>query len=165
MTNTKPIPFASSAASCPDGAFESLEQSSRAYQDRRLEMAGRRMAAYLRHLPLPENRRHELALLALHQLAADPGNNPDQAVARGMAILHTFLQEPITMQIIDSPGLKRRHMKPEEMDRRPWVRGLMKIWRPIWVGIANLFNSSYLDIIIYALLLGGLYALFRYLQH
>lgn len=166
MTKEQTTNLASSATIGPDEAFESFEQTSRAYLDRRMEMAGRRMAAYLRHLPLPENHRHELALRALRQLAADPGNNPDQSAARGMTILRTLLQDiPMSMLAIDSPGLKRRHMKPEEMDRRPWVRGIMKVWRPIWVGIANLFNSSYLDLIIYALLLGGLYALVRYLQH
>lgn len=37
-----------------------------------MEAAGRRMAVYLRHLPLPERARHELALSALADPAKDP---------------------------------------------------------------------------------------------
>ncbi len=131
----------------------------------RMEAAGLRVSAYLRRLPIPETQRHELALATLRRLAENPGENPDQATANGMAILRDLLTE-ITVQpvAIPGPGLKRSHMRPEEMDRRPWVRAWMRVWRPLWLGLANLLNKSYLDILLYALLLACLYFLAQSLR-
>ena len=131
----------------------------------RMEAAGLRVSAYLRRLPMPETQRHELALATLRRLAVNPGENPDQATANGMAILRDLLAE-ITVQplAIPGPGLKRSHMRPEEMDRRPWVRAWMRVWRPLWLGLANLLNKSYLDILLYALLLACLYFLAQSLR-
>lgn len=123
----------------------------------RLELAGRRIAAYLRHLPLPERVRHELALKTLTQLADDPGNNPSQAESRAMAILRDLLAgQPIPLSVVPGPPLRRLHMKPEEMDRRPWVRAWMHIWRPLWSMTAYFFNTRLIDFFLYALLLAGL---------
>lgn len=123
----------------------------------RMEAAGRRMAVYLRHLPLPERARHELALAALAELALDPGDNPAQAEARGMRILRGLLAEQTpALHAVPGPGVRRRHMKPEEMDRRPWVRAYLRLMRPLWNMAANFFNSTLMDILLYALLLAGL---------
>jgi hypothetical protein len=123
----------------------------------RLESAGKRMAAYLRHLPLPERSRHELALAALTALAEDPGDNAEQAEARGMKILRTLLagQTP-AVRAVPGPPLRRLHMQPEEMDRRPWVRAFLRTWRPLWNMTAFFFNTSLIDFLLYALLLAGL---------
>lgn len=126
----------------------------------RLEAAGVRVSAYLRHLPLPETQRHELALETLRRLADNPGENPDQAATNGMAILRELLADTVVRPVaIPGPDLKRSHMRPEEMDRRPWIRAWMRLWRPLWLGLANLLNRAYLDILLYALLLAGLYFL------
>ncbi len=131
----------------------------------RMEAAGLRVSAYLRRLPMPETQRHELALATLRRLAENPGENPDQATANGMAILRDLLAEIIVQpQAIPGPGLKRSHMRPEEMDRRPWVRAWMRVWRPLWLGLANILNKSYLDILLYALLLACLYFLAQSLR-
>ena len=123
----------------------------------RLEAAGRRMAVYLRHLPLPERVRHELALAALAELALDPGDNPVQAEARGMRILRGLLAEQTpAIHAVPGPGVKRRHMKPEEMDRRPWVRVYLRLLRPLWNMTAYFFNTALIDFLLYALLLAGL---------
>ena len=123
----------------------------------RMEAAGRRMAVYLRHLPLPERTRHELALAALTELANDPGDNPVQAEARGMRILRGLLtgQTP-AVHAVPGPGLRRQHMRPEEMDRRPWVRTFLRLWRPLWNMTAFFFNSRLIDFLLYALILAGL---------
>lgn len=126
----------------------------------RLEAAGLRASAYLRHLPLPETKRHELTLETLRRLRANPGENPDQAAANGMVILQDLLAEITWPPLaIAGPELCRAHMRPEEMDRRPWVRLWMRLWRPIWIGAAHVLNTPYLDIFNYALLLAGLYML------
>ena len=123
-----------------------------------LEAAGLRVSTYLRHLPLPETTRHKLTLKTLQLLRTNPGENPDQAAARAMAIVHELLAElsvhPLAMA---APKLCRGHMRPEEMDRRPWVRTWMRLWRPLWISSAHIFNSVYLDIVSYTLLLAGLY--------
>jgi hypothetical protein len=123
----------------------------------RMEAAGRRMAAYLRHLPLPERARHELALTALTRLAEDPGDNPLQAEARAMGILRELLAgRPLSVAAIPGPALERQHMKPEEMDRRPWVRTFLRASRPVWNASAAFFNTSLMDILLCALILAGL---------
>ena len=123
----------------------------------RMEAAGRRMAAYLRHLPLPERSRHELALNALTKLAEDPGENPLQAGAKGMSILHGLLAgKTLPVAAVPAPPLLRRHMKPEEMDRRPWVRAFLRVSRPVWNASAAFFNSS---LLLCALILAGLHLL------
>lgn len=126
----------------------------------RLEAAGRRIAAYLRHLPLPERSRHELALKTLTELANDPGINPSQAEARAMTILRGFLAEqPAGLFVVPGPSLARLHMKPEEMDRRPWVRVYLRVWRPLWNMSAHFFNTCLIDFLLYLLLLAGLHLL------
>lgn len=131
----------------------------------RMEAAGLRVSTYLRHLPMPETRRHELALETLRRLAGNPGENPDQAAANGMDILRELLTDTVVQPVaLAGPDLKRSHMRPEEMDRRPWVRAWMRVWRPLWLGLANLLNKSYLDILLYALLLAGLYFLAQSLR-
>ena len=74
-----------------------------------MEAAGRRMAAYLRHLrTLPERSRHELALNALTKLAEDPGENPLQAGAKGMSILHGLLAgKTLPVAAVPAPPLLR----------------------------------------------------------
>ena len=126
--------------------------------EQRLELAGRRLSAYLRHLPLPERKRHELTLEALTRLAQDPGNNPSQAEARALAILHELLADnPPVIPVVAGPPLMRGHMKPEEMDRRPWVRVFLRLWQPLWIQSCVFFHSSCSDILLYALILTGLY--------
>jgi hypothetical protein len=126
----------------------------------RMEAAGQRMVAYLRNLPLPERSRHELALAALTELAKDPGGNSAEAEIRGMRILRGMLAEQqIPLFTVPGPPLKRLHMKPEEMDRRPWVRLSMRVWQPIRNMAAFFFNTSLIDFFLYALLLAGLYVL------
>lgn len=123
----------------------------------RMEAAGRRMAVYLRHLPLPERTRHELALAALTELANDPGDNPVQAEARGMRILRALLAgHTPAVHAVPGPGLRRMHMSPEEMDRRPWVRVFLRLWRPLWNMTAYFLNSRLIDFLLYALILAGL---------
>lgn len=124
----------------------------------RLQAAGCRISTYLRHLPMPERRRHELALEALHRLATNPGANAAEAEARGMRILRELLKDE-TIAVLPGPPLARSHMKPEEMDRRPWVHFFLRIWRPVWSAAAFISNTSFIDFLLYALLLAGLYAL------
>lgn len=124
----------------------------------RLESAGRRVTVYLRHLPLPERRRHELALSILNQLAHNPGDNSIEAEARGMRILHDLLtQESLPLSVVPGPALHRRHMRPEEMDRRPWVRVFLRLGRPFWNAVAVVSNTTLLEIIRYALIITGLH--------
>lgn len=128
--------------------------------ERRLEAAGRRVALYLRHLAIPERRRHEIALAVLSQLAEDPGDNSVQAEARGMKILYELLaRDNVSVYAMPGPTLQRVHMKPEEMDRRPWVHAFLRVWNPFWAMIAAISNTSFIDIVLYALLLAGLYVL------
>jgi hypothetical protein len=125
-----------------------------------MEAAGRRVAAYLRHLPLAERTRHELALGVLTKLAEDPGDTPGQAEIRAMRILRELLPEWMpAARGVPGPPLMRLHMQPEEMDRRPWVRAALRIWRPMWNASAAIFNTSLLDIPFCGLLLAGLYLL------
>lgn len=126
----------------------------------RLEDAGRRVSTYLRHLPLPERKRHELTLSTLSRLAEDPGANAAQAEARGMRILHDLLdKKSLSLFVVPAPPISRVHMKPEEMDRRPWVRVFGRVWRPVWSAAATISNTSLIDFFLYALLLAGLYLL------
>lgn len=126
----------------------------------RLQAAGARISTYLRHLPLPERRRHELALEALHRLTTSPGANAAEAEARAMRILRELLQdEAPSIAVVPGPPLARSHMKPEEMDRRPWVRFFLRLWRPVWSATAFVSNTSFIDLLLYALLLAGLHAL------
>jgi len=126
----------------------------------RLEAAGRRIAAYLRHLPLPERSRHELALATLAELACDPGNTPTQAEARAMTILRGLLADhPVPLFVVPGPPLNRVHMKPEEMDRRPWVRIYLRSWCPLRNMFAHFFNTCLIDFLLYILLVTGLYLL------
>lgn len=136
------------------------EETACAALEARLESAGRRISAYLRHVPLPERARHELALKALQLLARDPGENSAQAEARGMRILYSLLGErEQDVTAMPAMPLVRSHMKPEEMDRRPWVRVMLRVWRPAYTFSAQVMNTAYADIILYALLLLGLYAM------
>jgi hypothetical protein len=125
----------------------------------RLESAGRRLSAYLRHVPLPERTRHELTLKVLHVLADDPDS--DRAEARAMRILHSLLEEEKKqgVTVIPAMPLVRSHMKPEEMDRRPWVRVALRIWQPTCIFSTRIMNTTYADIVLYALLLLGLYVM------
>jgi hypothetical protein len=126
----------------------------------RLEDAGRRISTYLRHLPVHERRRHELTLEALRRLAEDPGVNATEAEARGMKILRELLNtEPQPLFVLPALPVSRVHMKPEEMDRRPWVRVFLRAWQPLWSMMATIFNTSLIDFFLYALLLAGLYLL------
>ncbi|NLV97228.1 MAG: hypothetical protein GX043_07810 [Desulfovibrionales bacterium] len=128
--------------------------------EQRMEAAGQRIAAYLRHLPMPERKRHTLALQILDELAKNPGDNPAQAQARGMAILRDLMQDerPI-LHVYPGPKLMRKPMVPEEMDRRPWVGAFFRVWRPLWLMAANFSNLFYLHLLQYTLLLAGMYAL------
>ncbi|NLY40023.1 MAG: hypothetical protein GX055_00145 [Desulfovibrionales bacterium] len=134
-------------------------ETPRTLLEARLEAAGVRVSTYLRHVPMLESRRHEVTLEVLHRLAAQPGENPEQAAANGMRIVRDLLTESVIPPLaIAGPPVRRVHMRPEEMNRRPWVRTFMRIWRPAWLACANLCNRDYLLIIQYALLLAGLYA-------
>ncbi len=134
-------------------------EASSAELEARLESVGRRISMYLRHLPLPERVRHELALETLHLLASDPGDMT-RIEAKGMRILYSRLRErKLDMAAMPAPPLSRSHMKPEEMDRRPWVRAMLRIWCPAYSFSAQIMNTAYADMILYALLLAGLYAL------
>ncbi len=159
MKNTHPEPTLPSVPGISGGYHPPVETAA-SILEARLEAAGRRVAAYLRHLPLPERSRHDLALKTLTQLAADPGNNPSQAEGRAMAILRELLAEqPIPIFVVPGPTLRRVHMKPEEMDRRPWVRALLRVWLPMWSMTACFFNTRLIDFFLYALLLAGLFCL------
>lgn len=139
---------------------EAPVQTPAALLEARLETAGRRLSMYLRHMPLPERKRHELALDVLNRLAQDPGVNAAEAEERSMSILRSLLADsPVTLHAVPDPGLKRSHMRPEEMDRRPWVRAWMRRWHPLYVALSTFFNTSLLAILLYALLLAGLYVL------
>lgn len=125
-----------------------------------MEAAGQRMAAYLRRLPMAERKRHALVLEVLDELAQNTHKNPTEAQASAMDILRELIcnEQPVSY-IQPGPKLIRKHMIPEEMDRRPWVGAFFKLWRPIWIMAANFFNMSYLGLLYYALLLAGLYVL------
>jgi hypothetical protein len=142
------------------GVYQPPVETAASVLEARLEAAGRRIAAYLRHLPLPERSRHELALATLTELANDPGNNPAQAEARAMTILRDLLAEqPVPLFVVPGPPLTRVHMKPEEMNRTPWVKIFLRAWRPLWNMSAHFFNTCLIDFLLYVLLLGGLYLL------
>ena len=142
------------------GGYHPPVETAATILEARLELAGRRIAAYLRHLPLPERSRHELALKTLTRLAEDPGINPSQAEGRAMAILRELLEgQTVALFAVPGPFLRRMHMKPEEMDRRPWVRTLLRIWHPLWSMTAFFFNTRLIDFFLYALMLAGLFCL------
>jgi len=148
------------APSDVSGQYHPPVETAATILEARLELAGRRIAAYLRHLPLPERSRHELALKTLTRLAEDPGINPSQAEGRAMVILRELLEEQtVALFAVPGPPLRRMHMKPEEMDRRPWVRTCLRIWQPLWSMTAFFFNTRLIDFLLYALLLAGLYCL------
>lgn len=136
----------------PASAAQALAQS--------LEAAGQRMTAYLRHLPMAEQKRHALVLQVLDQLVQEQVQDPLTAKARAMSILRDLVQEkkPI-LHVQPGPALLRQPMVPEEMDRRPWVGAFFKIWWPIKLTITNFSHLAYLNILNYSLLLTGLYAL------
>lgn len=157
---SKPMDKTSPYGSGISGVYQPPVETAASVLEARLEAAGRRIAAYLRHLPLPERSRHELALATLTELANDPGNNPAQAEARAMTILRALLAEqPIPLFVVPGPPLTRVHMKPEEMNRRPWVKIFLRAWRPLWNMSAHFFNTCLIDFLLYVLLLGGLYLL------
>ena len=142
------------------GGYHPPVETAATILEARLELAGRRVAAYLRHLPLPERSRHELALKTLTRLAEDPGINPSQAEGRAMAILRELLEgQSVALFAVPGPFLRRMHMKPEEMDRRPWVRTLLRFWHPMWSMTAVFFNTRLIDFFLYALMLAGLFCL------
>lgn len=160
LMKSKPMDTTSPLDSGISALYQPPVETAATILEARMEAAGRRIAAYLRHLPLPERSRHELALATLTELARDPGNNPSQAEARAMTILRGFLAEqPVPLFVVPGPQFKRGHMKPEEMDRRPWVRIYLRAWRPLWNMSAHFFNTCLIDFLLYALLLGGLYLL------
>ena len=155
--NTKETPGGPSETT---NAFRPPVETPATILEARLEAAGQRMSVYLRNLPLPERSRHELALAALSELAKDPGDNSAEAETRGMRILRGLLAEQtIPLFTVPGPPLNRSHMKPEEMDRRPWVRVSLLLWQPIRNTAAFFFNTSLIDFLLYALLLAGLYVL------
>ena len=146
--------FAPPATPCPP------VETAAGLLEARMEAAGRRVAAYLRHLPMPERSRHELALGTLAKLAENPGDNAGQAEIRAMRILRDLLADRVqTVTALPNPPLTRLHMKPEEMDRRPWVRFSLRLWRPAWNASAAILNTSLMDIPLFMLLLAGLYLL------
>ena len=61
MSDTFRVLDAPSGTSAPDGAFATEGEGAA----RAVEAAGRRVAAYLRRVPMPEPRRHELTLRTL----------------------------------------------------------------------------------------------------
>lgn len=151
-------------SSCATDDFDKILppyiETPRTVLEARLEAAGVRVSTYLRHVPMLESRRHELTLDVLQRLAAQPGENPEQAAANAMRIVRDLLTESVIPPLaIAGLPLRRMHMRPEEMNRRPWVRSFMRIWRPAWLASANLCNRDYLLILFYALLLAGLYAM------
>ncbi|MFO7596978.1 MAG: hypothetical protein R6W92_11640 [Desulfocurvibacter africanus] len=89
------------------------------------EAAGRRVLAYLRLLPMAEERRLELTLEVLRGLAASPAD--ERTPARAMSLLRERLRKPEVrdaLPTVPAPvclPLMRGHMVPEEMDRRPWL--------------------------------------------
>jgi hypothetical protein len=90
------------------------------------EAAGRRVLAYLRLLPMAEERRLELALEVLRGLAASlPAD--ERTPARAINLLREHLRRPEARDALSTVvaptclPMVRGHMVPEEMDRRPWL--------------------------------------------
>ncbi len=105
----------------PDGDWNAALPSAPA-----AEAAGRRVLAYLRLLPMTEERRLELALEVLRGLSAGlPAD--ERTPARAMSLLRERLRqtgaraEPSREAAPPCLPLLRGHMVPEEMDRRPWL--------------------------------------------
>lgn len=96
------------------------------------EAAGRRILAYLRLLPMAEERRLELTLEILRDLAPIDQAG-EQAPARAMTQLRERLREQETQSAPHAavhpaqPVLMRGHMVPEEMDRRPWLTQAVRL--------------------------------------
>ncbi len=94
-----------------------------------LEAAGRRVLAYVRLLPMAEERRLGLALEVVRRLPGE-GLAAGTAPARAMAILRGLLADtgcPPVSVAPPLPALDRGHMVPEEMDRRPWLTAAVRL--------------------------------------
>ncbi len=119
-----------------------------------LEAAGRRLAAYLRAVPIPETRRHELALRTLRRLAMELPLPPDAAQARAMELLFDALSRHVLLpEVQPGPMLLRRHMRPEPMDRRPWVRFVQRHGTPVFLLLTWIVYSAWNDLLLLILLL------------
>jgi hypothetical protein len=128
--------------------------------DALLEAAGRRLAAYLRALPIPEIRRHELALRTLRRLSGEQHLCPEAAQARAMEILFDTLERHVALpEVTPGPTLCRRHMRPEPMDRRPWVHFVQKHGTPLVILAAWFANSAWIDAVFLTLITLILHAL------
>ncbi|MDI3493664.1 MAG: hypothetical protein PWP17_1548, partial [Desulfomicrobiaceae bacterium] len=62
-----------------------------------LEAAGRRLSVYLRALPIPETRRHELALRTLRRLTMELPLPADEAQARAMELLQESVDRHVVL--------------------------------------------------------------------
>lgn len=88
-----------------------------------VEAAGRRLSAYLRRLPLGEERRAELAHSIMHGLAPLPGESAEALTARAVIRAQELLAADVAADLpIPCPPSERGHMVPEQMKRSPWQR-------------------------------------------
>lgn len=125
-----------------------------------LEAAGRRLAAYLRAVPIPETRRHELALRTLRRLAMDLPLDADAAQAQAMELLQESLARHVLLpQVQPGPRLLRRPMRPESMDRRPWVRFVQRHGTPLYLLATWTVYSAWSEPLLLAIFLLTLHAL------
>jgi membrane glycosyltransferase len=94
-----------------------------------LERCGERLLLYLGSLPLSESQRLETAAEILRDLQEHPpapGTSPE---AEAMRRLHLRLGEgPQPLFPAAGPSLVRGHMRPEEMDRRPWWTAMNRLF-------------------------------------
>jgi hypothetical protein len=125
-----------------------------------LEAAGRRLSVYLRALPIPETRRHELALRTLRRLTMELPLPADEAQARAMELLQEILVRHVVLpEVHPGPKLVRRHMRPEPMDRRPWVRFVQRYGTPAYIVAAWALCSVWVDAVFLAIITIILHAL------
>lgn len=105
-----------------------------------MDPALRRVMAYLRLAPLTEARKLHTAEEVLERLEAE-GLGGEAAVSRALELLHHYLPPaeafPACLPVL------RRHMTPEEMDRRPWIAWLDR--HTLWPRLAStlLFNTRW----------------------
>ncbi|MBN1141510.1 MAG: glucans biosynthesis glucosyltransferase MdoH [Deltaproteobacteria bacterium] len=98
-----------------------------------LEPAGRRLLLYLRGLPLSEVRRLETAAEIIGDLEEhppQPGIPPEVEAMqrlREQAGINGAFGFPAAV-----PPLTRGAMKPEEMDRRPWLNASGRLLQSVW---------------------------------
>lgn len=127
-----------------------------------LEAAGRRLSTYLRALPIPETRRHELALRTLRRLTMELPLTADEAQARAMELVQEAMERHVILpEVHPGPKLVRRHMRPEPMDRRPWIRFVQRHGTPVYVVATWLFHSAWADAVFLAIITIILHALGR----